>query len=333
VASSLSAPSGVPTRYALVGIGNAIVDVITHADDGFIRDNGLVKGAMTLIDADRAEALYGRMGPGIEMSGGSVGNTMAGFASFGGKGAYIGKVRDDQLGAVYRHDIQAAGIAFDTAPLTAGPATARCLIVVTPDAQRTMNTYLGACVELGPEDVDDALIAVSAVTYMEGYLWDKPRAKAAFLKAAAVAHAAGRKVALTLSDSFCVARHRESFRDLVDHHVDILFGNEDEIVSLFETPDFDAAALRGRCEVVAVTRGARGSVVLAGDEIHEIAAEPVTRLVDTTGAGDLYAAGFLYGYTHGQPLPACGRLGGIAAAEIISHIGARPMTNLAALSP
>ncbi|MBM3573939.1 MAG: adenosine kinase, partial [Alphaproteobacteria bacterium] len=225
----------------VVGIGNAIVDVIAHADDAFLRQHKLTKGAMTLIGAVRAESLYAVMGPGIECSGGSAGNTMAGFASLGGRGAYIGKVRDDQLGQVFRHDIRAAGVAFDTSPTKNGAPTARCLILVTPDAQRTMNTYLGACIELGPEDIDPFVIGAAQVTYLEGYLWDPPRAKEAFRKAAELAHAAGRKVALTLSDAFCVERHRSEFRDLVRNHVDILFANEAEILSLFELADFDQA--------------------------------------------------------------------------------------------
>ncbi|HSK39112.1 MAG TPA: adenosine kinase, partial [Arenibaculum sp.] len=279
--------------FDVVGIGNAIVDVISHADDRFLRDNGLEKGAMTLIDAARAEELYGRMGPGIEMSGGSAGNTMAGIASLGGRGAYVGKVRDDQLGAVFRHDIRAIGVSFESSPAIEGAPTARCLILVTPDAQRTMNTYLGACVELGPEDIQPALIQSAAVTYMEGYLWDPPRAKQAFLKAAELAHAGGRKVSLTLSDSFCVGRHRDSFADLVDNHVDILFGNEHEIMSLYEVEDFDAAvaAVRGRCEVAVLTRSEKGSVVVTATDTVAVPAEPIERLVDTTGAGDLFASG------------------------------------------
>ena len=323
------------TQAALdvVGIGNAIVDVIAKADDAFLTANGIEKGAMTLIDAARAEELYGRMGPGIEMSGGSAGNTMAGIASLGGRGAYIGKVRDDQLGAVFRHDIQAIGVRFDTPVSTAGAPTARCLILVTPDAQRSMNTYLGACVELGPEDIDPGLIQSAQVTYMEGYLFDPPRAKEAFRKAADLAHAAGRKVSLTLSDSFCVGRHRAEFSDLVDSRIDILFGNEHEVMSLYEVEDFDAAvaAVRGRCEVAVLTRSAQGCVVVTRDAIHVVPAEPIAAVVDTTGAGDLFASGFLHGYTTGRDLPTCARLGAIAAAEVISHIGARPETALADL--
>lgn len=319
--------------FDVVGIGNAIVDVISHADDRFLVENAIEKGAMTLIDAARAEEIYARMGPGIEMSGGSAGNTMAGFASLGGRGAYIGKVRDDQLGTVFRHDIRAIGVSFQTPPATGGAPTARCLILVTPDAQRTMNTYLGACVELGPEDIDPVLIGSASVTYMEGYLWDPPQAKQAFLKAAELAHAAGRKVSLTLSDSFCVARHRESFSELVDRHVDILFGNEHEIMSLYQVDDFDqaVAAVRGRCEVAVLTRSEKGSVVVTATDAVAVPAEPIERLVDTTGAGDLFASGFLYGYTHGRPSAECARIGAIAAAEVIGHIGARPATSLAGL--
>lgn len=317
----------------VVGIGNAIVDVISHAEEAFLVENGLEKGAMTLIDAERAETLYGRMGPGIEMSGGSAGNTMAGIASLGGRGAYIGKVHDDQLGRVFRHDIRAVGVRFDTPPLTEGAPTARCLILVTPDAQRTMNTYLGACVELGPDDIDPALVASAQVTYMEGYLWDPPRAKQAFLKAAEVAHAAGRKVSLTLSDSFCVDRHRESFADLVENHVDILFANEHEIVSLYRAGSFEEAmaAVRGRCEVTVLTRSEKGAVVVTRDGAEAVPAAPVSRLVDTTGAGDLFAAGFLYGFTRARPAAECARIGAVAAAEVIGHVGARPEVPLSGL--
>ncbi|HVH76997.1 MAG TPA: adenosine kinase [Stellaceae bacterium] len=317
----------------VVGIGNAIVDVIAHADEAFIAGEGLAKGAMTLIDAARAEALYQKMGPAIEASGGSAGNTLAGLASLGGSGAFIGKVRDDLLGEVYRHDITAIGVRFDTPSAADGPATARCLIVVTPDGQRTMGTYLGACAELGPGDIDPEPVAAAAVTYLEGYLFDPPLAQAAFRRAAAIAHGAGRKVALSLSDPFCVDRHRAQFRRLVEGEIDILFANEAEICSLYETDDFDDAAahVRGHVEIAALTRSAAGSLVLGRGEAHRIAAAPVARVVDTTGAGDLYAAGFLYGLTRGLPLPICGRVGSLCAAEIISHMGARPETDLARL--
>src|SRR6202022_2976203 len=290
----------------VVGIGNAIVDVLAHSEDAFLAREGLVKGTMTLIDADRADALYRMMGPAIEASGGSAGNTMAGIASLGGTGAYIGKVRDDFLGRVFRHDITAIGVRYDTPAATTGPGTARCLILVTPDGQRTMNTYLGACVELAAADIDPDVIAAAQVTYLEGYLFDPPKAQEAFRKAAAIAHAAGCKVALSLSDPFCVGRHRADFRDLVDGHVDILFANEAEICSLFETDDFAAAtaAVRGHVAIAALTRGAAGSVSWAGGAEHPVAAAPVSRVVDTTGAGDLYASGFLHGLTRGLPLPA-----------------------------
>jgi len=317
-------------KFDVVGIGNAIVDVIAQADDAFLSKNSLNKGTMTLIDAERADELYGRMGPGKEVSGGSCGNTVAGIAALGGKAAYIGKVRDDQLGQVFRHDIRAAGVAFDSAPATDGPPTARCLILVTPDAQRTMNTFLGACVNLGPEDVPEALIASASITYMEGYLWDRPKAKEAFVRAAKLAHGARRRVSLTLSDPFCVDRHRDSFRALVKDHIDILFANEAEIASLYQVNDFDQAVkqVRQECEIAVVTRGAEGSVILKGGEMHVVPAAPVAKVVDTTGAGDLYAAGFLQALTAGHDLKRCGQVASLAAAEAISHYGARPETDL-----
>lgn len=321
------------TRFDVVGMGNAMVDVIAHADEVFLVAHGLTKGAMTLIEAGRAEELYALMPPAVEVSGGSAGNTMAALASLGGRGAYIGKVNGDQLGQVFRHDIRAAGVAFGVPPARSGSPTGRCLIVVTPDAQRTMQTFLGAGTELEPDDVDPELIAGSQVTYMEGYLWDPPGAKQAFLKSARIAHDAGRKVSISLSDPFCVERHREEFLDLVEHHVDILFANEHEIMSLYRARTFDEALqhVRSKCEVAALTRSEKGSVVVAGDEVHVIDAEPVAHVVDSTGAGDAYAAGFLYGLTRGRPLAACGRVGGIAAAEVISHVGARPEEPLAEL--
>ena len=310
----------------MLGIGNAIVDVITRSDDAFLATHELTKGSMMLIDEKRAEALYGAMGPGIEVSGGSCGNTMAGVASFGGKGAYIGKVRNDQLGTVFGHDLRAIGVSFATPPATSGPATARCLITVTPDAQRTMSTYLGACTGLGPDDIDTALVGSAQVTYVEGYLWDAPEAKKAVLKAFDAAHAAGCKVSITLSDSFCVGRYRDEFRALIRDQVDILFGNESEITSLYEVDSFEKALEMARKEakIAALTRSEKGSVVIKGSETHAVPAAPVSKIVDTTGAGDLYAAGFLFGFTRGKPLAECARLGGIAAAEIISHVGARP---------
>jgi sugar/nucleoside kinase (ribokinase family) len=312
--------------FDVLGIGNAIVDVISRADDAFLGRHGLVKGSMMLVDEARAETLYAAMGPGIEVSGGSCGNTMAGIASFGGKGAYVGKVRDDQLGGVFGHDLRALGVSFETPSAGSGPATARCLILVTPDAQRTMNTYLGACTGLSPDDIDPARIGSALVTYVEGYLWDAPAAKQAVLKAFDAAHAHGRLVSITLSDSFCVHRYREEFRDLVRNKVDILFGNEAEIKSLYEVETFEQAmeGVRQEAKIAVLTRSEKGSIVVKGSETHTVAAAPVAKVVDTTGAGDLYAAGFLFGYTHGKPLAECARLGGLAAAEVISHVGARP---------
>ncbi|MEQ9146220.1 MAG: adenosine kinase [Parvibaculaceae bacterium] len=317
-------------KFDVAGIGNAIVDVISEGTDEFLIANGVEKGGMTLIDEERAAELYGKMGAGIEVSGGSCANTIAGLAALGGKGAYIGKVRDDQLGTVFTHDIRALGVEFATPAAQVGPATARCLIVVTPDAQRSMSTYLGACAGLGPDDVPEELIEASAITYMEGYLWDPPAAKEAFLKAAGIAHSAGRLVSLTLSDSFCVDRFRDEFRHLAKEEVDILFANEAEIMSLYETDTFDAAlqAVRKDCKFAALTRSEAGSVIVGDGEVHVVDAEKVSKVLDTTGAGDLYAAGFLYGLSRGADAVTCGRLGSIAAAEAISHYGARPQADL-----
>lgn len=313
-------------EHHVVGIGNAIVDVLSHADDAFLADQAIEKGVMTLIDEDRAKALYDAMGPGVEISGGSAANTIAGLASLGGAGAFIGKVKDDQLGAVFAHDIRALGVAFNTPFAADGVATARCLILVTPDAQRTMNTFLGASVGLGPEDLDENLIRGAEITYLEGYLWDPPRAKEAFRKAVAIAHEAGRKVALTLSDPFCVDRYRAEFRALLRDGIDIVFANEAELKSLYQVEGFDDGlqAIRSDCETAALTRGPKGSVLVSGDEVHVVDAAPVAKVVDTTGAGDLYAAGVLYGLTHGKGLAEAGRIGSLAAAEVISHVGARP---------
>ncbi len=318
----------------VLGIGNALVDVLSHATDDFLRGQGLVKGTMLLIDAPRARELYAAMGPGMEISGGSAANTIVGVASLGGRAHYVGKVRDDQLGEVFSHDLRATGVGYATPMATSGPPTGRCLIMVTPDAQRTMGTFLGASVHLGPADVDKRVIERAGIIYLEGYLFDPPEAQEAFRTAAAVAHAAGRKVALTLSDPFCVDRHREAFLDLVERHVDILFANEVEICSLYQARDFDAAVpqVRRHCEVAALTRSERGSVIVAGDEVHVVAAHAVDTVVDTTGAGDLYAAGFMLGLSRGLSLPTCGRLGALAAAEAIAHVGARPMTPLADLA-
>jgi sugar/nucleoside kinase (ribokinase family) len=319
--------------FDVVGVGNAIVDVIAQSDENDLARLDLNKGTMTLIDDAQAEWLYSEMGAAIETSGGSAANTLAGIASLGGTGAYIGKVRDDQLGGVFSHDIKAAGVDYRSRAATEGPSTARCLIFVTPDADRTMQTYLGVSVMLGPDDIDPEAIGDAQITYLEGYLFDRDEAKEAFVKAAELAHAAGRKVALSLSDPFCVDRHRASFKHLVEGHVDILFANSDEITSLYETDSFDEAVgqLVGKIELAAVTRGAEGSVIVTADQVVEIAAEPVQNVVDTTGAGDLYAAGVLYGLTQGFELEVAGRLGSICAAEVISHYGARPETSLSAL--
>lgn len=316
--------------YDVVGLGNAIVDVLAHTDDEFLAARQLIKGSMRLIDAAEAERLYAEMPPGVECSGGSAANTMAGIASLGGRACFLGRVRNDQLGAIFAHDIRAVGVDFPTPPAQSGAATARCLVLVTPDAQRTMNTFLGASVDFGPEDLDREAIRNAQFTYLEGYLWDPPRAKEAFLEAVRIAHGAGRKVALSLSDRFCVERHRSELRDLVQHHVDVLFANEQEIMALYETTSFEAAAhaVRGACDVAVLTRSEKGSVVLDDETTAAVPAEPVARVVDTTGAGDLYAAGFLFGLTHGRDLRACARLGSLAAAEVISHIGARPEISL-----
>jgi sugar/nucleoside kinase (ribokinase family) len=318
----------------VVGIGNAIVDVQTRTDDALLAAQGLVKGTMALIDAPRAESLYALMGSASETSGGSAANTIAGIASLGGKAAFIGKIADDELGEIFAHDLRAMGVAYDTPPLKAGPRTGRCLILVTEDAQRTMNTFLGASVEFEANDIDRDRIAAAQVTYLEGYLFDRPTAKAAFRGAAEIAHTAGRKLALSLSDPFCVERHRADFRDLVHRHIDILFANEIEICSLYETKDFDRAmsAVRGECEIAVLTRSAHGSVIVTAGETLAVPAAPVRAVIDTTGAGDLYASGFLYGLTHGRDLGACGRLGSLCAAEIISHVGARPEARLSELA-
>lgn len=321
-------------RFDVVGIGNAIVDVLSNASDDFLAERKLDKGSMRIIDAEEADVLYTEMGSGIEASGGSAGNTIAGLASLGGRAAFVGKVKDDQLGEIFTHDIRALGVHFETAMAISGPPTARCLILVTPDAQRTMNTYLGACATLTVDDVDDEIICASAITYLEGYLWDPPEAKLAFRKAMSVAHGAGRQVALTLSDAFCVDRYRDEFQELIANEVDILFANEAEIMSLYRTDSFADALQRVRSNrgIAALTRGDQGSVIVRGEESHVVAAESTEKIVDTTGAGDQFAAGFLFGLTQGRDLATSGRLGGIAAAEIISHYGARPEVSLADLA-
>lgn len=319
-------------RFDILGIGNAMVDVVARVEDTFLSRHAMHKGAMILVDAAAAEALYAAMPAGTESSGGSAGNTCAVAAALGARAAYLGKVADDALGGVFAHDLQALGVHFPSARLTGGAPTARCLILVTPDGQRTMNTFLGACVTFGENDVDEDLIAAACVTYLEGYLFDPPAAQAAFRRAAAAAHRAGRQVALSLSDAFCVDRHRAAFRDLVSGHVDILFANETEITSLYEKNTFEEAAeaARGEVALAALTRSEAGSVILRGSETVTVAAEPV-KLVDTTGAGDAYAAGFLTGWTAGKPLAVCGRMGSVAAAEVISHYGARPEGDLKAM--
>ncbi len=320
--------------YDVAAIGNAIVDVIAPADEAFLAAEGLVKGSMALIDEARARRLYGRMAPGMETSGGSGANTVAGVASLGARAAFIGKVANDQLGEVFAHDMRAIGAAFDTPPLIGGEATARCLINVTPDGERTMCTYLGACVELTAADVPADLVEGARILYLEGYLFDPPEARRAFAKAAGLARGAGRSIALTLSDAFVVERHRAALLGFIESQVDILFANESEILGLTQTADFDAAAaaIAGRVQIAAITRSARGSVVLAGAKRHLVPAFPVETVIDTTGAGDQYAAGFLVGLAAGKPLEACGRLGSLAAAEVISHYGPRPQTSLRALA-
>lgn len=319
---------------ALVAIGNALVDILAPATEDFVSSqakHGMNRGAMNLIGTDRALELYDAMGPATEMSGGSAGNTMAVFASFGGSGGYIGKVGQDQLGGVFAHDLQSMGVRYSTQPSDASP-TGRCMILVTPDGERTMNTYLGAAVELSPADLDESMIGNAAVTYLEGYLFDPPKAMEAFYKAADIAHRSAKKVALTLSDSFCVERHREKFLELVEGHVDILFANEDELKALYRT-DLEAAlqSVSARCDIVAVTRGALGSVIIRNGERVSVAAEKVDSVVDTTGAGDAYAAGFLFGLTEGYPMAESGRFGSVAAAEVISHMGPRPLKRLSDL--
>jgi sugar/nucleoside kinase (ribokinase family) len=320
--------------FDVTAIGNAIVDVLAKADDALLLTHSLPKGGMSLIDAEAADRLYALMGPGVEASGGSAANTVAGIAALGGRAAYIGKVAGDQLGDVFTHDIRAVGVTYDTPRLEGGLSTARCLIFVTPDAQRTMQTFLGATSQLGPEDVNQDYISASKVLYLEGYLWDQPRAKEAMRDAAVRAHAAGVKVSLTLSDAFCVARFRDEFLELAEHHVDILFANENEILSLYQVTNFDDALqhVRGHCEIAALTRSEKGSVIVSGDEVHVIDAVKGVKVVDTTGAGDAYAAGFLYAYTQGRDLATCGRLGGAMAAEVISHYGARAEADVKALA-
>ena len=329
-----------PESLDLLVLGNAIVDLIARTDEDFLKQQAVTKGAMQLIDEPRAEALFAAMGPATIVSGGSGSNTAAGAAILGAKTGFVGKVRDDELGGLFSHDLKATGVRFDLPPATEGPATARCFILVTPDGERTMNTYLGACQGLSPADVDEALTASARVVYLEGYLWDPPLAKDAFRKAVGIAHNAGNAVALTLSDTFCVDRYRDEFRALVRDSVDILFSNIGELKSLYQTEDADAAvaALRderdahGRHMLGLVTRSEKGALVVKGGEVREVPAHPVREVVDTTGAGDLFAAGFLAGHARGLDYVTSARLGALAAAEVIEHIGARPQRDLVELA-
>lgn len=319
------------SKFDVLTIGNAIVDILSRCEDSFLNENGIIKAAMNLIDAERAEKLYSLMGPAHEASGGSAGNTAAGIASFGSRAAYFGKVAQDELGKIFRHDIQALGVHFETKPLTTFPPTARCMIFVTPDGERSMNTYLGACVELGPEDVEEHVVAESKVTYFEGYLWDPPRAKEAIRECARIAHENDREVSMTLSDSFCVDRYREEFLDLMrSGTVDIVFANKQEALALYETDDFELALsnIARDCKLAAVTLSEEGAIILRGSERVKVDAIAIDKLVDTTGAGDLFAAGFLAGYTSDRSLEDCGKLGCLAAGLVIQQLGPRPMLSL-----
>src|SRR6266478_8233006 len=322
-------------KYDVLGIGNAIFDVLVRTDEGFLSRHGMTKGGMTLIDEGRAASIYRDMGPAVEMSGGSAANTIVGIANFGARTAFIGKVKNDQIGGLYTHDIRAAGVAFETPAAAAGPATGCSYILVTPDGERTMNTYLGAAQDLTPGDIDAAQIAASAITYLEGYLWDPKSAKEAFVKASTIAHDAGRQVALTLSDSFCVDRYRGEFLDLMGAGtVDLVFANEAELHSLYQTSDFDTALkqLRSDTKLGVVTRSEKGCLVASKDGVIAVPAFPIDKIVDTTGAGDLFAAGFLFGLVRGAGYENAGRLGALAAAEVIQHIGARPQVSLKELA-
>jgi sugar/nucleoside kinase (ribokinase family) len=322
-------------KYDVLGIGNALFDVLVQADEGFLARHGMTKGGMALIDEARATAIYQDMGPATEMSGGSAANTIVGVANLGARAAYVGKVKDDQIGRLYAHDIRAAGVAFDTKAASDGPATGCSYILVTPDGERTMNTYLGAAQDLTPADIDEAQVAASRIVYLEGYLWDPANAKQAFVKAAGIAHGAGRQVALTLSDSFCVDRYRDEFLELMRKGtVDLVFANEAELHSLYQTSDFDSALkqLRVDTRLGVVTRSEKGCVVASKDGVVAAPAFPIDRLVDTTGAGDLFAAGFLFGLVRDAGYEDAGRLGALAAAEVIQHIGARPQVSLKELA-
>ena len=328
-------PAMTSVRFDVLGIGNAIVDVLARADDDFLLAHGMRKGGMALIDEARAQAIYDAMGPAVEISGGSAANTMVGVAGFGGRAAFIGKLKADELGRAFSHDIRAAGVGFSTPPASDGPSTGRCYVLVTPDGERTMNTYLGAAQDLHPRDVDEEMVAGSAITYLEGYLWDPKHAKEAFLKAAKIAHGSGRKVALSLSDAFCVDRWRDEFLQLMrSGTVDLIFANEAELHSLYQTSDFDGAiaALRADIGAAVVTRSEKGCLVIGPEGIEAVPAFPVERVVDTTGAGDLFAAGFLRGLARGADDRSCGQLGALAAAEVIQHLGARPEVSLRQLA-
>ena len=323
------------SRFDVLGIGNAIVDVIARTEDDFLIAQDMHKGAMQLIDESRAEAIYDAMGPAVEISGGSAANTIVGIANFGARAAFVGKVKNDELGRTFAHDIRAAGVHFDIAPASDGPSTGRCYVLVTPDGERTMNTYLGAAQDLHPRDIDAENIAAAEIVYLEGYLWDPPHAKEAFLKAAKIAHGSDRRVALTLSDAFCVDRYRGEFLDLVRMGtVDILFANQHELHSLYQTGDLDTAvkALRQDARLAVVTRSENGCLVVTRDETLAVPALPVERVVDATGAGDLFAAGFLAGLSRGADLRDAARLGALAAAEVIQHLGARPESSLKTLA-
>jgi adenosine kinase len=318
-------------RFDVLGIGNAIVDVIARTEDDFLIGHNMRKGSMQLIDEAQASRIYDAMGPAVEVSGGSAANTIVGVAGLGARAAFIGKVKDDELGRVFAHDIRAAGVSFATPPASAGPSTARCYVLVTPDGERTMNTYLGAAQDLHPKDIDADIVTVAQIVYLEGYLWDPPHAKEAFLKAAKIAHDAERDVALTLSDAFCVDRYRAEFLDLIrTGTVDLVFANERELHSLYLTADFDGAvsALRNDARAAVVTRSGRGCVVITREETDAVPAYPVERVVDATGAGDLFAAGFLVGVARGADYRTAARLGALAAAEVIQHLGARPEASL-----
>ena len=322
------------STYDVVAVGNAIIDVIAQVSDAFLAEENIAKDAMTLIDEARADHLTARLVNATVAAGGSAANTVTGISSFGGKTGYIGKVADDELGARFTKEFRASGVTFDTPPRPGTPATARSLIAVTPDGHRSMNTYLGASTLLDANDIDPGLITAGKILFLEGYLFDRDEAKAAFVRAAEIAKSAQRLVSLTLSDKFCVDRHRDSFRHLVAGHVDILFANEAEILSLYESDDLGAAieAARKACPVVAVTRSSTGSLIVTNKETVEVKAFSVANVIDTTGAGDQYAAGFLFGYAHQRPLSECGALASLAAAEVISHMGPRPEKNLRALA-